>query len=184
MSIILSTDAVYWRLSLRRVFVVQLISRFSNLQYSYLLFFIKSDAVRRNTQTSRATDDKLEQAIMTWLRLASDRNGGRKHRAQNATVSAAPESCSGLCPPLVTSGRRLSATLSDLRSSRAPYDGRSSAELSNHRSSAASSDLQASTGSSSRHHLVLSNARDTPIFASVHRSPSTSPEQSSPSLIS
>lgn len=39
------------------------------------------EAVRLNPPTARATNVELESAIMSWLRLASDRDGGRERRA-------------------------------------------------------------------------------------------------------
>ena len=42
--------------------------------------------MRLNPLTSRSSDAEIEGAVMTWLRLAKDRDGGRQRRASRAAV--------------------------------------------------------------------------------------------------
>jgi hypothetical protein len=38
--------------------------------------------VRKNNTTKNETDDRIEAVIKNWLKYDSDRNGGRKARAE------------------------------------------------------------------------------------------------------
>jgi len=40
------------------------------------------DAVRRNPESSRATDNEVENEMKLWLKFAKDRDGGRRQRYQ------------------------------------------------------------------------------------------------------
>jgi hypothetical protein len=39
-------------------------------------------AVRKNNTTKNETDDRIEAVIKNWMKYDSDRNGGRKARAE------------------------------------------------------------------------------------------------------
>lgn len=43
------------------------------------------EAVRCNRLTAAATDAEIEKVVRDWLRLASDRDGGRRHREARST---------------------------------------------------------------------------------------------------
>ena len=56
----------------------------------YLYKFVYcTDSVRANTMTKDAKKAEIESAIKTWLRVSSDRGGGRKKRAEAKTNAEA-----------------------------------------------------------------------------------------------
>ena len=50
-------------------------------------FVDQTDAVRRNSVTSRAVDTEIQKAMKDWLRFAADRDGGRQRRAARKLLS-------------------------------------------------------------------------------------------------
>jgi len=52
------------------------------------VYVCMSDAVRRNPETSRATDNNIEDEMKMWLKFAKDRDGGRRLRYEKAMQNA------------------------------------------------------------------------------------------------
>jgi len=55
----------------------------------FVKFVWMVDAVRRNPETARATDNEVENEMKNWLKFAKDRDGGRRLRyirAQNTAL--------------------------------------------------------------------------------------------------
>jgi len=55
---------------------------FNNASWCSCCCVAVQDAVRRNPESSRATDNEVENEMKLWLKFAKDRDGGRRQRYQ------------------------------------------------------------------------------------------------------